>query len=345
MQTENSREPVKFDEDSAGIVVSVIIVSWNARELLMQCLATLSQETCRYPMEIIVVDNASSDGSPEAVESRYPGVRLIRTGANLGFAKANNIGIAQSRGRYLALINSDVKVLKDCLTRLVDFYDEHPEAGMAGPHTTGRDDKLQRTCRGFPSLWNMFCRAVAVDTALPKWKVFSGYSLAYWAQEDLRTVDILSGCFWLVRREALIQVGLLDESFFMYGEDMDWCRRFWAAGWKLYFVPAAKIIHYGGGSSSNSPVHFFIEKQRADLQYWKKHHSSPAAACYFLISCVHLALRVLGSGIALCFSKKGRKDHAYRAHRSIACLQWMISGRFYAQTNSAKSAGTLCQSF
>ena len=335
MRTENSIAPVKLDQASAGIVVSVIIVSWNAREYLMQCLATLSQEACRYPMEIIVVDNASSDGSPEAVKSRYPGVRLVRTGANLGFAKANNIGIAQSCGRYLTLINSDVSVLKDCLTQLVDFSDEHPEAGIVGPYVAGRDDKLQRSCRGFPSLWNMFCRAVALDTILPKWKVFSGYSLAYWPQEDLRTVDILSGCFWLVRREALAQVGLLDESFFMYGEDMDWCRRFWVAGWKLYFVPTAKIIHYGGGSSSNSPVRFFIEKQRADLQYWKKHHSLPAVACYFVISCLHLALRAVGSVFALCLSRKDRSEHAYRAERSIACLQWMVSGRFRYQTNSA----------
>ena len=328
MRTDNLVEPVKLNEASAGIVVSVVIVSWNAREFLMQCLATLSPETCRYPMEIIVVDNASSDGSPEAVLDQYPNVQLIRTGANLGFAKGNNIGIVKSRGRYLALINSDVKVSKDCLNQLVEFCDEHPEAGIVGPHVTGRDNKLQRTCRGFPSLWNMFCRAIALDTILFNWKMFSGYSLAYWAQEDLRTVDILGGCFWLVRRDAIAQVGLLDESFFMYGEDMDWCRRFWLAGWKLYFVPQSKIIHYGGGSSSNSPLHFFIEKQRADLHYWTKHHSAPALVCYFFISCLHLVLRAVASVFALCFSKTGRQDHAYRAHRSIACLQCMVSRRF-----------------
>src|SRR5215831_809242 len=113
-------------------MVSVIIVSWNAREYLRQCLASLTPDTCRHPMEIIVVDNASSDGSPDVVTKEFPHVRLIQTGANLGFAKANNIGIAASTGRYLALVNSDVKVLNDCITRLVDYCEEHPEAGLVG---------------------------------------------------------------------------------------------------------------------------------------------------------------------------------------------------------------------
>jgi GT2 family glycosyltransferase len=314
--------------DDARPVVSVIIVSWNAKDYLLQCLASLSPAVCRYSMEIIVVDNASSDGSPEAVEIQFPRVRLIRSGANLGFAKGNNLGVAHSRGQYLAFINSDVKVFKDCISTLVDYCEQHSDVGMVGPRVTGGDDRLQRTVRGFPTLWNMACRAVALDTTLPACKIFSGYSLAHWSQLDLREVDILGGCFWVVRREALAKVGLLDESFFMYGEDMDWCKRFWAAGWKLVFVPTAEIIHYGGGSSSNAPVRFFIEKQRADLQYWKKHHSWPAVALYFMISCLHLTLRAIGSLFALLFSRKGRENHAHRAERSIACLRWMFSGRF-----------------
>ena len=153
--------------DDTPVSVSVIIVNWNARDYLLQCLETLSSEPCRYPMEIIVVDNESADGSPEAVQKKFPNVRLIRAGANLGFAKANNLGVAQSRGRYLAFVNSDVKVLKNCLTTLVDYLEQHPEAGMAGPRVTGGDGKLQRSCRGFPTVWNMFCRALALDAALP----------------------------------------------------------------------------------------------------------------------------------------------------------------------------------
>ncbi len=306
-------------------LVSVIIVSWNARDYLVQCLNSLTVETCRYPMEIIVVDNDSTDGSPESVEREFPHVRLIRSGANLGFAKANNLAIAESRGQYLCLVNSDVKVLKDCITRLVDYCEQHPKVGMAGPRVIGRDGKLQRSCRGFPGVWNMFCRAVALDMIFPKCKLFTGYHLWHWAQESEQPVDILTGCFWMIRREALASVGLLDESFFMYGEDMDWCKRFWMRGWHLMFVPSAEAIHYGGASSSNAPVRFYIEMQRADLQYWKKHFPLPAVACYFLICCLHQSLRAAGYLLVSIFRPAPGSGALHKLKRSLATLKWLFS--------------------
>jgi GT2 family glycosyltransferase len=162
---------------------------------------------------------------------------------------------------------------------------------------------------------------------LPRAGIFSGFALLHWPQDTLRQVDILSGCFWLVRRDALKQVGLLDESFFMYGEDMDWCKRFWDAGWKVVFVPSAEAIHYGGASSANSPVRFYVERQRADMQYWKKHHSAPAVGCFFLISCLHLALRSVGYAIVSIVSTRKREAYCYKVRRSLACLRWMFSGR------------------
>ena len=310
----------------AQVMVSVIIVSWNARDYLLQCLSSLTADACRYPMEIIVVDNASSDGSPECVKKQFPQVRLIQNRSNLGFAKANNLGVAASAGRYLCLINSDVKVLKDCISRLVDYCEQHTHAGMVGPRILGGDGQLQRSCRGFPSLWNMFCRALALDTMFPGNRLFTGYSLTHWPQDDLRPVDILSGCFWLVRKKALNWVGSLDETFFMYGEDLDWCKRFWSKRWRVIYVPTAEAIHYGGASSSNAPLRFFIERQRADLQYWRKHHSRPAAACFFLISCLHLALRSLGYMIALVFKWSKRQTYRHKLVRSVACLKWMFTG-------------------
>jgi GT2 family glycosyltransferase len=317
-----------MNAESSSVSVSVIIVSWNARDYLMQCLKSLSPEVCRYPMEVIVVDNASSDGSAESVENRHPGVRVIRNTANLGFAKANNIGISKSSGRYLCLVNSDVKILKDCITHLVDYCEQQPDVGMVGPRIYGGDGKLQRSCRGFPTLWNMFCRALALDTLFPQSKLFTGYSLSHWSQDAIRSVDILSGCFWLVRRDALSQVGLLDESFFMYGEDMDWCKRFWIKDWKLVFVPTAEAIHFGGASSANAPVRFFIEMQRANLQYWRKHHSRPVVFCYFLISCLHLMLRTVGYTFAMWFNKGRCDEHRHKISKSIASLRWMFSDGF-----------------
>jgi GT2 family glycosyltransferase len=313
-----------MNSESRKVTVSVIIASWNTREYLMQCLASLSTEACRYPMEVIVVDNASSDGSANAVASSYPGVRLIRNTENLGFAKANNIGFAASRGHYICLVNSDVKVLPHCLTRLVDFCEAYPNVGMAGPRIFGRDGKLQRSCRGFPNLWNMFCRALALDSMFPRNKAFNGYKLYHWPQDSVRPVDILTGCFWLVRREALNQVGPLDEEFFMYGEDMDWCKRFWADGWQVFFVPSAEANHYDGASSSNSPVRFYVEMHRASLQYWKKHHSRFAVAGYFVIMCLHELLRAGGYFIAALIKPPARKSNLFKMRRGVACLKWLV---------------------
>ncbi len=312
-----------MNNKSREITVSVVIVSWNAREYLMQCLASLSVEACRYPMEIIVVDNASSDGSADEVATCYPGVRLIRNTENLGFAKANNIGVSVSTGRYLCFVNSDVKVLPQCISRLVDFCEAHSNVGMAGPRIIGGDGKLQRSCRGFPGVWNMFCRALALDSFFPGNKAFTGYKLYYWPQDSLRPVDILTGCFWLVRREALTRVGLLDEGFFMYAEDMDWCKRFWEQGWQVFFVPSAEAIHYGGASSSNSPVRFYLEMHRANLQYWKKHHSCFSVAGYFVIMCMHELLRTAGYCIAGLIKRPARELYQFKMKRSLTCLKWL----------------------
>jgi GT2 family glycosyltransferase len=275
-------------------------------------------------MQIIVVDNASSDGSPDCVESNYPNVHLIRNAENLGFAKANNIGVSVSTGEYLCFVNSDVKILPDCITRLVDYCEEHPEAGMVGPRIIGGDGHLQRSCRGFPSVWNMFCRALALDSIFKNFKLFTGYSLLHWPQNFLSDVDILSGCFWLIRRKALEEVGLLDETFFIYGEDMDWCKRFWGKGWRVVFVPSAEAIHYGGGSSANAPIRFYIEMQKADLQYWKKHHSSLAVVCYLFITSLHMLLRMIGYSLGF-FLNPAEPSWRDKVKRSWACLKWILT--------------------
>jgi hypothetical protein len=311
-------------KDDLKLDVSVIIVSWNAREFLLQALASLYSGKGRKVKEIIVVDNASTDGSPEAVETQFPEVRVIRNADNLGFAKANNAGVKHSTGRYLCFMNSDAMTVGDCIGQLVDFCEAHVDVGMVGPRVTGRDGGLQRTCTGFPTVWNTLCRTLALDTFFPKVKAFCGYSLTYWPQEEERDVDILSGCFWLARREAMNQVGLLDEKFFIYAEDMDWCKRYWAKGWRLVFVPDAQAIHYGGGSSANAPVRFAVEMQRAILQYWRKHHSPPAVACCFALSCLHAGLRAAGYGVVQCFGNREQAAYRHKVERSIACLRDLL---------------------
>jgi GT2 family glycosyltransferase len=317
-----SRHP---NADSPRLMVSIIIVSWNAQDYLRQCLESLFAEECRHPMEVIVVDNASSDGSAESVARDYPQVRLIRNVTNLGFARANNIGISAATGKYLCLINSDVKMLPDCINRLVEYQEEHPDVGMVGPRVIGGDGKLQRSCRGFPTVWNMFCRALALDTIFPGTRAFTGYSLRYWPQDTCRAVDILSGCFGWPGARRSDEVGLLDESFFMYGEDMDWCKRFWKQGWKLAFVPEAEAIHYGGASSANAPVRFYIERHRADLQYWQKHHSRPAVVLILYSPACICCCVWPGIWWRFCCVRSARETYQYKVKRSLAALKWMFS--------------------
>jgi len=246
--------------------VSFIIVSWNAKEYLIKCLDSLARWQGAYNSEIIVVDNASTDGSPEAVRSQFPYVRLMINPRNMGFGRANNKGIQMAGGRYVCLINSDVEVLNHCIESLLHEMDAHPEIGMMGPRLLEKDGTTQTSCWGFPGVWNMFCCAVGLDRVFPNHPFFNGYEMRHLQMDETRDVDILGGAFWFARRKAVSAVGLLDENFFMYGEDMDWCKRFWKNGWPIRFYPGAEAIHYGGASSANSPVRFHVEMQRANLQ-------------------------------------------------------------------------------
>ncbi|MDA8174672.1 MAG: glycosyltransferase family 2 protein [Nitrospiraceae bacterium] len=310
--------------DNQPVDISFIVVSWNAKEYLYKCLASIEKEAAGHRSEVIVVDNASSDGSQAMVRERFPQVKLIISRENLGFAKANNIGIRQSRGKYLALINSDVEVLPGCIGLMTGYMEEHGKTGILGPQILDTHKNVQRSCMGFPTLWNSFCRALALDTIFPKSRLFGGFELTYWPHNSTREVDIINGCFWLVRRSALQQVGVLDERFFIYGEDKDWCRRFWAQGWKIVYLHRACAIHYGGASSSNAPVKFFIEMNRANLKYWGKHHGRSAQACLIVMTVVQSVIRCLLASVQYLIWPSKRADAAFKIKRSAALLQWLL---------------------
>ncbi len=305
--------------------ISVVIVSWNAKSFLLQCLESLTRQTVSGGLEVIVVDNASSDGSPEAVSRQHPGVTLICNSGNDGFAKGNNIGIRASRGEYLFLINSDVVVSDGCFEKLVQHMDQHPDIGMLTPKILGADGKVQRNCMGFPSLWNTLCRAVALDTVFPQSRLFGSFFMTFWNFDDTRPVDVINGCFWVLRRSAMEQVGLLDERFFMYGEDVDWCRRFTQKGWKVMFFAEADALHYGGASSANAPIKFDVEMQRANYQYWTKHHSWLAAHAFLAISILQHAVRVLFE-IAKYPLQRSRAAAKYKIKRGLASIKWIVAG-------------------
>jgi len=305
--------------------ISVIIVSWNARNFLLKCLESLYREQTAHSIELIVVDNASSDGSAEAVKENYPEVILIQNYTNLGFAKANNIGLQKSTGRYVYLINSDVEVLEGCIDRLYDFMEANPQIGMTGPRILYPDGTLQVTCRKFPSLWNNFCLTTGLNKILPSSALFSSDQMFYFTHDAIRPVDVLAGCFLTVRREAMNKVGLFDERFFIYAEDIDWCRRFWNANWKIVFFPEAEATHYGGGSSSNSPLRFSLEQERAMIQYWKKHHRTLAIIILLIISFSKHLTRLLWSMLLYAIKPSKRSKAAQRVKQNISGIKFIFT--------------------
>jgi len=278
--------------------------------------------------EVIVVDNDSSDGSPEAVEQNFPHVKLIRSGSNLGFARANNIGITESSGDFICLVNSDVEVLPGCFNSLIGFMQSRPEVAGVGPKILNADLSIQTSCRKFPSLWNNLCRALALDRVFGKSPFFSGEQMFYFSHSETIQVQVLSGCFMMLRRSAIEEVGLLDDRFFIYAEDIDWCRRFSDAGKMLMFFPQAKAIHYGGGSSGNAPVRFSLEQIRARFQYWEKYHGEAGIMCFALIVALHHLVRIFG-GLSLYLIRPGGRER----RRDKIAANWKALKSVYPLAN------------
>ncbi len=310
---------------SAAIDISVVILSWNDKGYLEECLESLVNSTKRT-MEIIVVDNASTDGSPEMVEAKFSHVRMIRNGENLGFPKGNNVGMHASRGKYMFLLNSDIKILPGCMDAMADFMDKNPDVGMLGPRILNRDMTHQSSCRRFPSLWNNFCVMTGLATAFKNSKLLSGEHMFYFKGDRQIDVEVLVGCFWVVRRKASDKFGLLDEGFFMFAEDVDWCKRCKESGWRLTFFPGGEAIHYRGGSSAKKdPVWLAITQQSSILRYWKKHHTVFGVLG---INCLMFGHKILRGGAAMLnylVRPSKRQDSLVRMQVAGASLRALFS--------------------
>jgi GT2 family glycosyltransferase len=305
-------------------MLSIVIVVWNAKNYVVECLDSLKEYLGDIQAEVIIVDNASTDGSPELVSERYPDFRLIRNTENLGFAKANNLGIAQTSGEYLCLVNSDVKFTGDCFSPMLRYLAENPAVAMLGPKMLNADGKAARSTMRFPTIWNSFSRAIGLDLVFRRSALFGGYLMADFDHQRTIPVQVLNGWFLLIRRSALERVGLLDPQFFMYGEDVDWCYRFRKAGQVIVFFAEAEAIHYGGASAASAPVRFNVEMHRANLQYWRKHRGWFAQQLYLLSLVVYDAGRIFGLACSYACSASNRPSTVSKIKRSLACLQWTI---------------------
>lgn len=264
--------------------VSILIVNWNTREVLRDCLRTVYEQTQKVPFEVIVVDNASEDGSVDMVNTAFPRVVLLANTTNRGFAAANNQGMEVARGRYVLLLNSDTLVLDGAIDKMVAFAEEHPEAAAVACRVLNPDRTWQPTSFMFPSALNLLIGTFYLNKLFPRNRFFGRERMTWWDGQEVRAVDVVAGCFILVRREIIRQVGVLDESYFMYGEESDWCYRFHKAGWKVLYTPVASIVHLGGVSSARIKGPMCLQLRASTLLFLRKHGgmASYLAACLFV---------------------------------------------------------------
>lgn len=262
------------------VELSIIVVSYNTKDLTRQCLASLiAEKTKKESWEIIVVDNASTDGSAEMIKKEFPKVTLLPQRKNLGFSVSNNIGIRRSTGRYILLLNSDTEASLGAIAETLEFFKEHPDVGVVTCKLILQDGSMDLAChRGFPTPWASFTYFFGLEALFPKSRIFGEYHQGYKDLNQPHEVDSPSGAFFMIRGEAIDKVGLLDEQFFMYGEDLDWAYRVKQAGWKIMFYPGASVLHkkwQSGKAHENDVVRKETQKHfsQAMQLFYKKHYA------------------------------------------------------------------------
>lgn len=259
-------------ENAARPDVSVVIVNWNTRDLLHQTLTTLHRETTGTTFETIVVDNGSEDGSADLVRREWPQVTLIASPTNLGFAGGNNLGLRRCRGRHVLLLNSDTIILPNTLGPMARFLDAHPEAGCVGCLHHNEDLTLQRSTGDFPNYVEdgLFYTDLY---RLPPVRAYLRRHYIWWGDHDrVREVDWVNGACMMVRREVVEQIGGLDEGYFIYAEEVDWCYCMRRAGWRVYFTPEAEVIHLGGKAMDRVPARRLVLKYTGQYRFYKKYY-------------------------------------------------------------------------
>lgn len=273
--------------ERAQLDVSVLIVSSNTRDLLRDCLKSVFSGTRGIAYEVICVDNASNDGSASMVREEFPQVLVIANGENAGFVRANNQAIGISRGRYILLLNSDTVVLGNAIAETVRHADDNPKCAVATCRVLNHDMTLQRNCSMYPSPRNMLIHAFFLDRLFPKSRFFGRQFMTWWDFSEAREVETAYGCFSLVRKSAIEQVGMMDPVYYFYGDDPDWCYRFHEAGWKILFTPAARIVHWGGKSTKDINGAYKLQLYGSMLIFVRLHRGYAAFLLCRLLVAMH----------------------------------------------------------
>lgn len=269
--------------------LGIVIVNWNTVDLLRKCLQTVFASEGDFTFQVVVVDNASSDGSPDMVRDEFPQVELIASDENYGFPKGNNVGlramgyegqgaVSDEAPRYALLLNPDTEVPPDSLFRMVQFMDSRPDVGVAGPKLILPDGSLDKACRrGFPTPAVSFYHYSGLAKLFPKNERFGRYNMTFADPDDELEVDSVVGAYMQIRKESIDAVGLMDEAFFMYAEDIDWCYRIQQAGWKIWYYAPVTVYHVKRAASRKNPKAQF-EFWRAMLIFYRKYYRETTSA-------------------------------------------------------------------
>ena len=280
--------------------LSIVVVTYRSREHILATLASLEPgvrgDGTASPLtwECVVLDNDSHDGTPELVEREAPTVRLVRTGANLGYSKAVNMGIARTTGTFVLVLNPDCEWRPGAIRTLVDWARAHPTCGIAAPRIVNSDGSLEYSARAYPSVYAvLFNRYSLLSRLWPGNPWTRRYLMSDWDHVTPRSVDWVSGAAMLVRRDAIAAVGGMDETFFMFNEDVDWCRRMNQAGWTVDYVSASETVHHIGASKGEVSNRVIRERHRGMLHYFRKHHRAPWFVDAIVALMIELRMRVL----------------------------------------------------
>lgn len=271
--------------------LSIIIINWNVKDLLQKCLESIYRETKDISFEVFVIDNASSDGSAEMVIENFPEVKLIVNTENKGFAKANNQGIKESSGKYILLLNPDTEIISNVFLKMIEVFKEDEKLGILGPKLLNSDKSLQSSIRRFPTLFSQTLILLKIHHFLPNLKTFKKYFARDFDYSREQSVDQVMGACFMIRKKMLEQIGVLDEKFYIWFEEVDYCKRAKKAGWNVAYTPNAEVIHYGGQSFQQK---LSLEKQKIfnkSLRYYfRKHYGFLSWLWFLLINPKSLAL-------------------------------------------------------
>lgn len=297
--------------------LSIIIVSWNVADLLRDCLRSLDANRGALDLEVIVVDSASSDNSVTMVQTEFLWVTLLACAENVGFPKGNNLGLARANGRYILLLNPDTVVLDDALSKMMAYVQQNPEVGVLGCQLRNGDGTIQSSKRRFPTLTTAFFESTWLETVAPR-GVLASYYAQDLADDVVNDVDWVMGACMLVPRQVVAEVGGMDEAYFMYSEELDWCRRIKDSGWRVVYYPEAQIIHYVGQSSDQAVVARHINFQQAKLRYFRKYNGRFAALVLRLFLLLNYAWQMVLEAV------KGLLGHKRPLRRQRIQAYWQV---------------------